>query len=356
MEHTPQSLRSSLSPYQHQGRRLTFAYNPSYPTPPQTESTSLRHTPNPGLGLFGCSMAPSSAHSGARGLPPSPQPSELWTHSSIADQDISHSSQPTDLFSEAYDPFSTMHSTSASTCLPSTFASAPPDVPSLTQSPGLSSHNRQSHRSSISSSCAPSDVYSHAGSDVAFTPKVKMEDSNDWFASSNNSESLLQRTLSAQELSTIAREPSTSFSRPYYLFDSHDGVWERSERHSDSTRYLTERDHNELLSSPDNRRSKSDNDQRTVTTVPRTKKRQRTTPEDATHECRVCGQLFRRSYNWKSHMDIHNPVRKYPHPCPEPDCPKKFTRKTDLDRHHESVSDPCCVRTEEILLTGFRYT
>lgn len=338
MEHTPQSLRSSLSPYQHQGRRLTFAYNPSYPTPPRTESTSLQHTPNHGLGLYGCSITPSSAHPGGKGLPTSPHPSELWGHTSIVDQDLSQSSQPADLFSEAYDPFSTLHSTSASTCLPSTFTSAPRDPPSLTRSPGLSSHNRHSHRSSISSSCAPSDVYSHAGSDVAFTPKVKMEDSQDWFASANNGDPLLARTLSGHDLSATAQGPPTPYSRPYYLFETHDGSWERTERHSDPMRYLAERDRNERLSSPDTRRSTSDNDQRTVTSVTRTKKkRQRTTPEDANHECRICGQLFRRSYNWKSHMDIHNPVRKYPHPCLEPDCPKKFTRKTDLDRHHESV-------------------
>lgn len=339
MEHTPRSLRSSLSPYQHQGRRLTYTYSPSYPTPPQTGSASLHATPNPGLGIYACSMASSSAHSGARALPPSPQPSELWTRSSMAEQDLPSTTQPTDIFSEAYDPFSTLHSTTTSTCIPTTFTSAPCDAPSLTQSPGLSSHTRQSHRSSISSSCAPSDLYSHPATDVAFTPKVKVEDSGDWFAHSAHAESLLHKTLSPQVLSTIPQEPVNPFSRPYYLFETHDGPWERSARHSDSTRHLSEHDHDELLSSPDDRRPKSDQDQRQVMTVSRMKKkRQRTTPEDATHECRVCGQLFRRSYNWKSHMDIHNPVRKYPHPCQEPDCQKKFTRKTDLDRHHESVS------------------
>lgn len=340
MEHTPRSLRSPLSPYQHQGGRLTYTYSPSYPTPPQTGSTSLQATPNPGLGLYACSIASSSStHAGAKGLPPSPQPSELWTQSSMAEQNLPTTSQSMVIFSEAYDPFSTLHSETSSVCMPTAFTSAPRDAPSLTQSPGLSGHTRQSHRSSISSSCAPSDVYSQPSSGITFTPKVKMEDSDDWFANSSHAESLLQKTLSPQVLSAIAQEPVNPFSRPYYLFESNDGPWDRSARHSDSTRHLTERDHNELLSSPDDRRPKSDPDQRSVSTAPRMKKkRQRTTPEDATHECRVCGQLFRRSYNWKSHMDIHNPVRKYPHPCQEPGCQKKFTRKTDLDRHHESVS------------------
>ncbi len=63
---------------------------------------------------------------------------------------------------------------------------------------------------------------------------------------------------------------------------------------------------------------------------------------EALHECRVCGKLFKRSYNWKLHMETHNPERKYPHPCTamvgNAPCTKKFQRKTDLDRHYDSVS------------------
>ncbi|KAI4253501.1 MAG: hypothetical protein L6R42_007557, partial [Xanthoria sp. 1 TBL-2021] len=36
------------------------------------------------------------------------------------------------------------------------------------------------------------------------------------------------------------------------------------------------------------------------------KKRRRTTPEEATHACRICGELFKRSYDWKAHMKTHN--------------------------------------------------
>lgn len=72
------------------------------------------------------------------------------------------------------------------------------------------------------------------------------------------------------------------------------------------------------------------------------KKRQRTTFEDTTHECRVCGKLFKRIYNWKAHMETHNPDRKYPLPCTamigDIPCTKRFQRKTDLDRHYNSVS------------------
>ena len=73
-------------------------------------------------------------------------------------------------------------------------------------------------------------------------------------------------------------------------------------------------------------------------------RRQGTMPEEAIHECRICGKLFKRSYNWKSHLETHNPERKYPHPCTavvgNQPCTKKFRRKTDLDRHYDHVRLP----------------
>ena len=67
------------------------------------------------------------------------------------------------------------------------------------------------------------------------------------------------------------------------------------------------------------------------------------TPEEATYrECQVCGKLFQRSYNWKAHMETHNPERKYPYPCTamvgNAPCTKSFQRKIALDRHFDSVS------------------
>ncbi|KAG8531247.1 uncharacterized protein KY384_004605 [Bacidia gigantensis] len=86
------------------------------------------------------------------------------------------------------------------------------------------------------------------------------------------------------------------------------------------------------------------------TVLPIKKNRRCTAPEKATYECRVCGKLFKRSYNWKSHMETHNPDRKYPHPCTAQvngqQCSKKFQRKSDLERHYDSVhlkaKNHCC--------------
>ncbi|KAH8892075.1 hypothetical protein GQ53DRAFT_647849 [Thozetella sp. PMI_491] len=72
---------------------------------------------------------------------------------------------------------------------------------------------------------------------------------------------------------------------------------------------------------------------------PRRAPRRLTTKEEANFQCEVkgCGKLFSRSYNFKAHMETHDENRDYPFPCTVNDCTKKFVRKTDLQRHHQSV-------------------
>jgi hypothetical protein len=68
--------------------------------------------------------------------------------------------------------------------------------------------------------------------------------------------------------------------------------------------------------------------------------RRRGTPkEEANYQCKVkgCGKFFSRNYNYKSHMETHDESREYPFPCAEEGCTKRFVRKTDLQRHHQSV-------------------
>jgi hypothetical protein len=74
-------------------------------------------------------------------------------------------------------------------------------------------------------------------------------------------------------------------------------------------------------------------------TAKRRPARKLTTKEQANFQCMVkgCGKFFSRSYNFKSHMETHDEKREYPFPCQEPNCTKKFVRKTDLQRHHQSV-------------------
>lgn len=67
-------------------------------------------------------------------------------------------------------------------------------------------------------------------------------------------------------------------------------------------------------------------------------KRRYTTPENASCCCDICGKLFQRANNLRTHMQTHDPNRTHPHMCEYPDCGQSFARKTDLSRHEDSVS------------------
>ncbi len=316
---TPQSMRSPVSsPYNQHSKQSFSSRRPFYPTTPQPESSAFESAQNRGLGLFECSLAPSQ--SSVNTLPPSPQPSDSWSHSSMMEQDFPPSSQPPDISSAAYDPFSGF-STAFNTGMVSGHS---PEAPGLVYCHTPPSTNLpSSHRSSVSSSYTPIEAYAHNGPGFRYTPTVKVEDANEWYPPLGNGP-IIHGALTTHGLSNYSNDISPASAAPtadewpkpalpVYPPGLHDTDETQIPKFS-------------ILQS----------DVRTK------KKRQRTTPEEATHECRVCGKLFKRSYNWKSHLETHNPDRKYPHPCThvagDTPCAKKFQRKTDLDRHVDSVS------------------
>lgn len=311
-----QPLRSPVSPYEQRSRQQSFtAQRPSYPTTPQSESAMTRQTQGRGLGLTECRVS--------QEMPPSPQPSGSWSSASLMETEYPTSSQPPDIFSAAFDPFSGFSANANTGMMSDHSPEAPPLV--FCQSPATS--NLPSHRSSVSSTYSPSDSFSPNGSEYLFTPKVKVEESGEWYHSP------VEPGMVAPGLSPYPQTLSPAPTEDGYR--THHSDWPKSD-------------------APGYPISLHDTDGRfpggpILPSVTRTKKkRQRTTPEEATHECRVCGKLFKRSYNWKSHMETHNPERKYPHPCTamigNTQCTKKFQRKTDLDRHNDSVS--ICPRKE----------
>ncbi|MCJ1474733.1 hypothetical protein MMC13_003393 [Lambiella insularis] len=327
-------MRSPVSPYERQSKQ-SFSAPQQQQQPQRQQQQCFTTSPiqdvllpqdgaNRGLGLFPCSMPPSQ--STITDLSASPNPAGNWSQAQMMSQDYSQS-QPPDIFSAAFDPFSGFPSSNNTGMV----GAHSPEAPGLEFCQTPPSSNLPSHRGSVSSSYAASDAYSQSGSDCAYTPRVKVEGSEEWYQSSGN-EHVLQRALSSNGPLSYTSGSNTLASQTEDLYRTQPAEWSKN----DTTGYITE-----LHASPDGRLPRFDVQPILPSVTRIKKKRQRTTPEEATHECRVCGKLFKRSYNWKSHLETHNPERKYPHPCTamvgSNACTKKFQRKTDLDRHYDSV-------------------
>ena len=334
MNITPQSMRSPILPYTHHSKQSFSSQRPCYPATPHPEPHSIEQ-PSSGLGIYGCPMPQQST---VQELPPSPQPSDGWSHSSMLEHEYPQTSQPPDIFSAAFDPFSG-YSNGANSGMVTTQS---PEAPGLVFCQTPPSTNMASHRSSVSSSYSPSDTYSEHGTQY-YTQRVKQEDSHEWYPAPGN-EQVLQRSLTTQGLTPFSNGVSPINCPSEDFYNKHPGDWSKqhSEYPTEFRNPLSENAHSKFDAAP------------VLPSVNRIKKkRQRTTPEEATHECRVCGKLFKRSYNWKSHLETHNPERKYPHPCTHKVgsqlCTKKFQRKTDLDRHVDSVSLAALLECQALL-------
>ena len=304
----------------------THAISSPYPHPqkPYTTQTSpimssqRQQSDSRGLGLY--SMP---SHQPTVTLVSSPQTEEAWSQAPTMGHEYV-TSQPPDIFSAAIDPFSGWTGTHAMVGPHS------PEAPGLEFCQTPSSSNMPSHRGSVSS-YAPSD-----GSERAYTPRAKVEE--EWYPAGSN-EHVLQRASTTGSLpynpssNTLPSQTQDVYRHHGDIYTAHPTDWSKN----DTASYM-----NELHTSPESRLPRFEISTSMSGIGRIKKKRQRTTPEEATHDCKICGKLFKRSYNWKSHMETHNPERKYPHPCTamvgDQPCTKKFQRKTDLDRHFDSVS------------------
>ncbi|KAL8743170.1 MAG: hypothetical protein Q9190_004454, partial [Brigantiaea leucoxantha] len=291
-------MRSPVSPYEQQRKHSFASQIPCYPTTPQPEQNQNR-----GLGLFGCGLQ--QPQSTVHELPPSPQLSDGWSHPLIMEQEYSSSSQPPNINTHDFNPFSGFSSTPNTGMLPG----SSPDAPGLVFCPTPSSTNLPSphHRSSVSSSGGPSETYSQHGPDFIYTPKVKVEDASEWYHSAGNNQVVRRNTLN-----------TTQCLSPYSA-----GVSPVSASGEDAYRTHAEWPKHSTLAYPLALQNHSSGHLPPMDDAPSVlpsggrikKKRQRTTQEEATHHCGICGKLFKRSYNYKSHLETHNPDRKYPHPC-----------------------------------------
>lgn len=298
MNLSPQSMRSPVSHYSQSSRHREHSSPRSYySTASQPESTIARTSQAGGLGLI-CPV-PINTSSTVHDLPPSPQPSGGWSHNA---QDFTQSSQPPNIYTDDFDVFGS-YSAASNTAM---ISAQSPEAPELVYGHSTPDSTLGSHRGSVSSSYSPSESISEAGPAFLFTPtQVKIEEPREWY-----------------------HHPSTEHS-PYSLMASPLSAPAEEIRHVPNDWQKPLVDGYPIPRMPPYVRGK-----------PRVRRR-RTTAEEATHDCAICGKLFKRSYNWKSHMETHNPDRKYPHPCTAmigtTPCAKKFQRKTDLDRHYDSV-------------------
>lgn len=164
------------------------------------------------------------------------------------------------------------------------------------------------------------------------TPRVKMEGAQPEYVHGTDYPSPRSMHVPySSEVGSYSAAPSSG-----YLSDTQSSAWSKDYNHSaePDSFYSVASGHQQAalgMVGGDRRAAAHMRAQR-----PRARKRL-TTKEEANFQCEVkgCGKLFSRSYNFKAHMETHDSNREYPFPCGE--CSKKFVRKTDLQRHHQSV-------------------
>ncbi|EKG13382.1 Zinc finger C2H2-type protein [Macrophomina phaseolina MS6] len=180
-------------------------------------------------------------------------------------------------------------------------------------SPAPSDGHIMSQRSSVSSSYDNS-LYSHDGSESTYLPEVKLEPQNEW---------------RSDEDSLMCQQPLIV--SPGRLCNSNQAISPRYGPPADRRRQLN--------TSSKGKRAKTiaSEEGRINTSTARTRSRNATTAANANYACQVCGKMFQRSYNHKAHMETHDPERPHPHVCQTEHCERAFVRRTDLQRHEQSV-------------------
>ncbi|KAG0651323.1 Cell wall transcription factor ACE2 [Hyphodiscus hymeniophilus] len=334
MDLTPQS-RSPTSPF-----RYTSNSQPlyEYPSPVQSESRYRSTDSLQGLGLYSCQMPGSAVEEGGSVAQSSSATNSWPTTSSHEHRNTPRSTQSTpNILSAEYDPFAPFHPTVAVPYSNDIYTTQTSEVAVLPTSPVLSGNTSQ--RSSFSSAPA-SEIFTQPGSIQSYTPSIKMEEHTEYITGTDGM-LLSSPQMSHSILVTSTSSYPGSLEATFYQ-DQNPLAWPKVDYGSThdlpSISSLPIPSYGRLSESQD---QIPPHEQRKILgTIARTRQpRKLTTKEDANFQCTVkgCGKLFGRSYNFKAHMETHDASREYPFPCLMKDCTKKFVRKTDLQRHHQSV-------------------
>jgi hypothetical protein len=335
MDLTPQS-RSPTSPF-----RFTASSQPlyEYPSPAQSDSRYRSTDSLQGLGLYSCPMSGSTVEDAGFVTQSSSAANNWPTTGTRRHRKIPRSGQSTtpNILSAEYDPFAPFQCAVSASYSHDIYGTQAAEVTVLPASPVPS--GKTSQRSSFSSAQV-SEIFTRAGSIQSYTPRIKMEDHAEYVTGPDgmmlSSPQMRHNLLVTSSFSYPGSLEATFYQDPN-LF-----AWPKVD-------YGASHDLPSISSLPlpsCGRRSESQDrisaheQRKTSSTIARTRQpRKLTTKEDANFQCTVkgCGKLFGRSYNFKAHMETHDVSREYPFPCPTKDCTKKFVRKTDLQRHHQSV-------------------
>lgn len=337
MDLTPQSTRSPTPPFTFSGNSQPLF---EYPSPAQSDSRYRSTDCIQGLGLYSCSISGSppvmdNQDACSESEVSSSITTNHWADAPLQNRDSPRSSRSTpNILSAEYDPFAS-YNTAVSAPFTSDIytTSLTAETSILPASPLQSSNN--SHRSSLSSA-PPSEIFTQAGSILSYTPRIKMEDHPEYAPNSDSFTLGSPHNGHTQFVGAATAYPGT-LETSYY----DQSPWAQKVEYTS-----TDLPPFSALQIPTyDRRSESQDrsppqDFRRPSVVARTRgPRKLTTKEDANFQCRVkgCGKLFGRSYNYKAHMETHDADREYPFPCTVDNCTKKFVRKTDLQRHNQSV-------------------
>jgi len=273
------------SPYQQALKSNALLHSPTYSVPTRNDVEPSHHPPQ-GLGLY-------NYHSNPVLFPPSPQPSESWSHNS-------HGTSPM-IPEPIVDPWT----------------SGAYDHP-VSRSPIPWPQYQGSHRSSLSSQREMS-VYSAEGSEYGFV-QVKLETGSGW---STEEDASPQGTVAPNKLTTTNAFPYPSYGSPSMSSNTTIMGSSYDDRFSEQV--------------PQEGHATDSRGGKTKTIRHNKRRKNRTSPESAKFNCELCGLGFVRLYNKKTHLARHNPERAKDHSCPEEDCNRQFERKADLDRHYKSV-------------------
>jgi hypothetical protein len=297
-------------------QNMDFPGLPAYPSPARSESSSVHPTTSLGMYEYDAPTAMRTLSHEPSGYTSAPGSTHPWSSGMLTAAPSSSFTTQSSSWSELAPVPTTMPGWNPAF----SFDPSHPE-PGASMSPGLPNQLLPSDRSSVSSCEQSSGTFSREGTDPLFPP-IKSE-----YPSHDHPSGIGIHDI------TMPLSPPQAHSLPMHSLRSAkpygDGgvMGPLGSLHGS----LPGGRHSFFAHPP-----RKVNDPKVNDIVPRERRRREfTTEENAHFRCDVCNRLFQRSYNYKKHMEVHNPKREKPHVC---ECGRKFVRPADYKRHVKSVS------------------